>query len=175
MVKKNDNDKNDLDLLWQIANKPGTSQRKLSKELGYSLGKLNYCLQELQKKGLIKIKNFKKNKKKLNYLYELTPLGISKKTKLALKFIKKTWKKYDDLIVEEKFKTEINRGIGHNSHGYDLNELDEIKENKSRTKPLFKTIAVNIKRRTVKVNDILSTFKNKPIPSWIELSYDRCL
>ena len=170
MVKKNDNDKNDLDLLWQIANKPGTSQRKLSKELGYSLGKLNYCLQELQKKGLIKIKNFKKNKKKLNYLYELTPLGISKKTKLALKFIKKTWKKYDDLIVEEKFKTEINRGIGHNSHGYDLNELDEIKENKSRTKPLFKTIAVNIKRRTVKVNDILSTFKNKPIPSWIELS-----
>ena len=170
MGYKNNNDKIDLDILRKIANKPGTTQRKLSKELGFSLGKLNYCLQELQKKGLVKIKNFKKNEKKLSYLYVLTPLGISKKTKLAFKFIKKTMKQYDDLVVEVKLKPKINKNIGHNSNGYDLNELDEIEENKSRTKPLFKTIAVNIKRRTVKVNDILSTFKNKPIPSWIELS-----
>ena len=170
MGYKNNNDKIDLDILRKIANKPGTTQRKLSKELGFSLGKLNYCLQELQKKGLVKIKNFKKNEKKLSYLYVLTPLGISKKTKLAFKFIKKTMKQYDDLVVEVKLKPKINKNIGHNSSGYDLNELDEIEENKSRTKPLFKTIAVNIKRRTVKVNDILSTFKNKPIPSWIELS-----
>ena len=166
----NNNDKIDLDILRKIANKPGTTQRKLSKELGFSLGKLNYCLQELQKKGLVKIKNFKKNEKKLSYLYVLTPLGISKKTKLVFKFIKKTMKQYDDLVVEVKLKPKINKNIGHNSNGYDLNELDKIEENKSRTKPLFKTIAVNIKRRTVKVNDILSTFKNKPIPSWIELS-----
>ena len=166
----NNNDKIDLDILRKIANKPGTTQRKLSKELGFSLGKLNYCLQELQKKGLVKIKNFKKNEKKLSYLYVLTPLGISKKTKLAFKFINKTMKQYDDLVVEVKLKPKINKNIGHNSNGYDLNELDKIEENKSRTKPLFKTIAVNIKRRTVKVNDILSTFKNKPIPSWIELS-----
>ena len=170
MGYKNNNNKIDLDILRKIANKPGTTQRKLSKELGFSLGKLNYCLQELQKKGLVKIKNFKKNEKKLSYLYVLTPLGISKKTKLAFKFIKKTMKQYDDLVVEVKLKPKINKNIGHNSNGYDLNELDKIEENKSRTKPLFKTIAVNIKRRTVKVNDILSTFKNKPIPSWIELS-----
>mgnify|MGYP000008566133 CR=1 FL=1 len=69
--KKNKNE--DFEILRKIAKNPNFSQRELSKELGYSLGKLNYCLKELQKKGLIKIKNFKKNKKKINYIYILTP------------------------------------------------------------------------------------------------------
>ena len=47
--------------------------------------------------------------------------------------------------------------------------LRVVEENKTRTKPLFKTIEVNLKRRTVIVDDVLS-YKNKPIPSWIELS-----
>ena len=58
------NDKEELDILRKIEKKPDFSQRELSKELGFSLGKLNYCLKELKKKGLIKIKNFKQNKKK---------------------------------------------------------------------------------------------------------------
>ena len=80
---------NEFDLLRKISKKPDISQRELSKQLGFSLGKLNYLLKELQKKGLIKIKNFKKNKKKLNYLYVLTPQGISLKTKLAINFMKR--------------------------------------------------------------------------------------
>ena len=166
---KNDN-KDHFEILRKIAKKPDVSQRELSKELGFSLGKLNYCLRELKKKGLIKIKNFKKNKKKINYFYVLTPRGISKKAKLAIGFMNKTMKDYDSLIVEENIKPSDNIGIGHNSSSYNYEDEEKIEENKSRTKPLFKTIAVNIKRRTVKVNDILSTFKGKPIPSWIELS-----
>ena len=55
---------NDFELLRKISKKPNISQRELSKQLGFSLGKLNYLIKELQEKGLIKIKNFKKNKKK---------------------------------------------------------------------------------------------------------------
>jgi radical SAM protein with 4Fe4S-binding SPASM domain len=76
-------------------------------------------------------------------------------------FLGKTWMKKN---------LTINSRIGHNSRNT-VEDLDEkIQENKTRTKPLFKTIAVNIKRRTVIVNDIISKYKNKPIPSWIELS-----
>ena len=174
-MKKNSQDH--FEILRKISKKPKVSQRVLAEELGFSLGKLNYCIKELQKKGLIKIKNFKKNEKKINYFYVLTPLGISKKTKLALKFIKKTMRQYDDLMLEEDLKITNNLGaghsdigIGHNSNGYEIAIEDKVEENKNRTKPLFKTIAINLKRRSVKVNDILSTFKGKPIPSWIELS-----
>ena len=68
-----------LKILKLISQNSNISQRKLSKDLGTSLGKLNYCLKELKKKGLIKIKNFKKKKNKISYLYILTPSGISKK------------------------------------------------------------------------------------------------
>jgi EPS-associated MarR family transcriptional regulator len=163
-----ENNKDHFQILRKISKNPDVSQRELSKELGFSLGKLNYCLKELQKKGLVKIKNFKKTKKKINYLYVLTPRGISKKTTLTLNFIKKTIKEYDSLMIEENIKFSDDIRIGHNSNNI-LNQ-EKIVENKNRTKELFKTIEVNIKRRTVKVNDILTTFKNKPIPSWIELS-----
>ena len=61
----------------------------MAKELGFSLGKLNYCLKALKNKGLVKIENFTKNPNKLNYIYVLTPKGISKKTKLTINFMKK--------------------------------------------------------------------------------------
>tara|TARA_B110001452_G_C15218222_1_gene422356 strand:+ start:143 stop:1120 length:978 start_codon:yes stop_codon:yes gene_type:complete len=73
--------------------------------------------------------------------------------------------------VKKKNKNlSINVGIGHNSKNI-VHDLDKkIEENKTRTKPLFKTISINLKRRTVIVDDIISEHKNKPIPSWIELS-----
>ena len=65
-------DKQDhLNVLLKIKKKSFNSQRELAKELNFSLGKLNYCLQELKSKGLIKIANFKKNPNKLNYFYIL--------------------------------------------------------------------------------------------------------
>ena len=164
------NNKQEFEILRRIAKNPNSSQRELSKELGYSLGKLNYCLKALQKKGLIKIKNFKKNKKKINYIYILTPQGISVKTKLAINFMKRMMKEYDSLRTEQKILVNKNSLIGHNSKNFDDEKEIEVEENKTRTKPIFKTIAVNIKRRTVIVNDVLSKYNGKPIPSWIELS-----
>ena len=61
------------------------------------MGKLNYCLKALKNKGLIKIQNFKKNEQKINYLYLLTPKGISEKTKLTLNFMKRKMAEYDEL------------------------------------------------------------------------------
>ena len=54
-----------FEILRKIGKKERSSQRQLAKELGFSLGKLNYCLKELKKKGLVKVKNFSKNKKNL--------------------------------------------------------------------------------------------------------------
>jgi radical SAM protein with 4Fe4S-binding SPASM domain len=83
--------------------------------------------------------------------------------------MKKILKEYDSLRNEEKIPIS-NTLIGHNSKNYLNKDEDEVEENKTRTKALFKTIEVNIKRRTVIVNDVLSKYKGKPIPSWIELS-----
>ena len=89
-----------FNILREIQKKPNSSQRELAKELGFSLGKLNYCLKALQNKGLIKIQNFKNNPKKIYYLYILTPKGISTKTKLTINFMKKKMKEYDQLKSE---------------------------------------------------------------------------
>ena len=89
-----------FDLLRKIKTKPQATQRELAEELGFSLGKLNYCLKALKSKGLIKIENFKKNPKKINYIYVLTPKGISEKTKLTLNFMKRKMKEYDELKKE---------------------------------------------------------------------------
>ena len=66
-------DEQDLfETLLTIKKKPNSTQRELAEELGFSLGKLNYCLKALKKKGLVKIENFTKNPNKLNYIYVLT-------------------------------------------------------------------------------------------------------
>ena len=52
-----------FNVLRVVQKKPNSSQRELAKTLGFSLGKLNYCIQSLQEKGLIKIENFNKKKK----------------------------------------------------------------------------------------------------------------
>ena len=93
-------DQDYFNILRKIQKKPNSSQRELAKELGFSLGKLNYCLKGLQNKGLIKIQNFKKNPKKINYLYILTPKGISTKTRLTINFMKRKMQEYDQLKLE---------------------------------------------------------------------------
>tara|TARA_B100000424_G_scaffold247184_1_gene219387 strand:+ start:1772 stop:2080 length:309 start_codon:yes stop_codon:yes gene_type:complete len=89
-----------LNILRMIYHKDHKSQRQLAKELSFSLGKINYCLKSLKSKGLIKINNFKKNKQKINYIYQLTPKGISHKTNLTISFMKKKMKEYDELKSE---------------------------------------------------------------------------
>ena len=91
-----------FNFLRKIKNNPDSSQRQLAGELGFSLGKLNYCLKALQNKGLVKIKNFRKNPNKLNYFYVLTPKGLATKTQLTLNFMKRKMREYDELKKELK-------------------------------------------------------------------------
>ena len=49
-----------LNVLRSINNEPKLSQRKLAKNLGFSLGKLNYCLKALKKKRISKDSKFSK-------------------------------------------------------------------------------------------------------------------
>ena len=89
-----------FEVLRKIQKKPESTQRELATELGFSLGKLNYCLTALKNKGLIKIENFRKNPNKFNYVYSLTPKGISLRTKLTISFMKKKMREYDELKKE---------------------------------------------------------------------------
>ena len=95
-----------LNILRKVQRKPNSTQRELAKELGLSLGKLNYCLRALKAKGLLKIRNFKKNPNKINYIYILTPKGIAEKTQLTIDFMQQKMKEYDEL------KKDLEREIG---------------------------------------------------------------
>ena len=96
MKKKEDH----FNVLRSINKNPSSSQRDLANQVGISLGKLNYCIKALKDKGLIKIKNFKNNPNKINYIYVLTPKEISEKTKLTINYMKLKMKEYDELKKE---------------------------------------------------------------------------
>ncbi len=93
-------DQDKLNILRKINNNPHVNQRELARDLGFSLGKLNYCLKALTNKGLIKIKNFKKNPNKVSYIYILTPKGLTIKATLTLNFMKRKMIEYDELKAE---------------------------------------------------------------------------
>ena len=95
------NEQDHFEVLRRIKDNPKTSQRELANELGFSLGKLNYCLKALQNKGLVKLQNFQKKPNKISYLrYIITPKGITERTKLTIKFMEKKMKEYDELKKE---------------------------------------------------------------------------
>jgi EPS-associated MarR family transcriptional regulator len=86
------------------------SQRTLSKELGVSLGKVNYCLRALIDKGWVKAKNFKNSQNKLAYRYVLTPEGIQKRTELTSRFLKRKLAEYERLQQEiENLRDEVKK------------------------------------------------------------------
>ena len=103
------NEQDHFEVLRRIQKTPESSQRELAEVLGFSLGKLNYCLKSLQKKGLVKLQNFQKKANKINYLrYVITPKGISERTKLTINFMKRKMKEYDELKRELK---KINKNV----------------------------------------------------------------
>ena len=100
---KNDNIEDNFAILRNLYKNPNYSQRDLARELGLSLGKLNYCIKALKDKGLIKIRRFKKSQNKIGHIkYVLTSQGISLRTKLTINFMKKKMKEYDELKMELK-------------------------------------------------------------------------
>ncbi len=90
-----------FNLLRKIQKKSNYSQRELAEELGFSLGKLNYCIKAIKKKGLIKLQNFNNKSNKFKYLqYVITPKGMAERTRLTLSFMKRKMKEYDELKKE---------------------------------------------------------------------------
>lgn len=87
-------------LLRLLEAKPELSQRDLSRELGASLGKVNYCLNALVDKGLIKVRNFRNNDNKLSYAYLLTPRGIKSKATITAQFLQRKMAEYESLKTE---------------------------------------------------------------------------
>ena len=103
-----------LDLLRKLEANPEYTQRELSKEMGVSLGKVNYCMKKLTEKGWIKLTNFSRNPNKIGYAYLLTHKGIEQKTRLTFAFLTIKMKEYEMLKEEisilqqdsEKLKSE---------------------------------------------------------------------
>ena len=89
-----------LRLLRLLEIKPNLSQRALARELGISLGKINYCLNALVEKGWIKVKNFRNSDNKLGYVYLVTPRGIESKATITVRFLRTKLDEYEQLKRE---------------------------------------------------------------------------
>ncbi|MBI5329741.1 MAG: MarR family EPS-associated transcriptional regulator [Betaproteobacteria bacterium] len=95
-------------VLRRLHETPDISQRTLAKELGISLGSINFCFQALMEKGWVKMQNFSHSKHKMGYVYLLTPSGIIEKSKLTAQFLKRKMGEYEALKYEiETLRSEI--------------------------------------------------------------------
>ncbi|MCC7456902.1 MAG: MarR family EPS-associated transcriptional regulator [Nitrospira sp.] len=86
-----------LEAMRLLAERPDLSQRELSRALGLSLGKTHYVLHALLDKGLVKIRNFRRNDNKLAYAYLLTPKGAREKMRLTRAFLARKEAEFDAL------------------------------------------------------------------------------
>ena len=85
-----------------------SSQKSLAKEIGFSVGKINYVLNALIEKGLIKSENFITSENKRKYKYLLTEKGIQEKMQLTRKFITRKKAEYEELQRDlEKYEENL--------------------------------------------------------------------
>ena len=97
-------------LLKLIEANPAIQQREMAREMGVSLGKVNYCLRALVQKGLVKMDNFRRADNKLAYSYLLTPSGIEEKARLTVSFLKYKVAEYEAIRNEiEQLRREVDR------------------------------------------------------------------
>ena len=87
-------------LIAALEKNPTLSQRDLASVLGFSVGKVNYCLKALIDKGLIKAGRFAQNPNKAQYAYLLTPQGIASKAALTAHFLERKMAQYEALKAE---------------------------------------------------------------------------
>ena len=90
----------ELAVMRVVADSPTASQRSLALALGISLGKTNFLLRELLKKGLVKAENFRRSDNKLAYLYLLTPSGVVAKARLTQEYLHRKEAEYERLQQE---------------------------------------------------------------------------
>lgn len=84
-------------LLKILSREFNLTQRDIAREMGISLGKVNYCLSELAKRGMIDVIRFKSAKNKIPYTYVLTPRGMKEKARLTLNFLKRKVAEYEEI------------------------------------------------------------------------------
>ena len=105
-------------LLTLLADEPQLRQLDMAERMGISVGKVNYCLSELAKKGLIKVKRFKSARNKMPYTYKLTPRGIEEKGRMTVRFLKRKLAEYEEIkrqiqdLTEEVNKNGLNAMAG---------------------------------------------------------------
>jgi len=105
-------------LLKTLEENPSLSQRDMAKRLGISLGKVNFCLNALVAKGLLKVNNFRNSDNKLAYAYLLTPHGVEEKARITVLFLKHKMQEYERLRAEiEALKREAEqKGLMENAN-----------------------------------------------------------
>jgi len=100
LKKKINHSEVELEILRKIEENPNLTQRQIAEHLGLSLGKINYLIQALLSKGLLKVDNFRRSGNKLGYLYLLTPEGVDTKRKLTMLFLKRKSEEFHKLKKE---------------------------------------------------------------------------
>jgi EPS-associated MarR family transcriptional regulator len=73
-------------ILRILQENPDLTQRELAEELGMSVCGINYCLNALIDKVLVKMQNFSKSKNKFKYEYLITPQYLAEKAQLISRF-----------------------------------------------------------------------------------------
>ena len=121
MNNRLDKEEIQLSLLRLLENNPELTQRGMTKGMGISLGKINYCLTELSKQGLIRVERFKNSKNKTAYMYHLTPNGIEAIGKLTFNFLKKKIREYDELKEEIKTLNDLFKKTDNDTNDSELN------------------------------------------------------
>ena len=89
-----------LKVMRLISTDPEMSTRQVADEVGISNGSAYYVLTALVEKGFVKLGNFKKNPRKGQYAYLLTPKGIREKSLLTHSFIERKRKEFELLRAE---------------------------------------------------------------------------
>ena len=113
------NDETRYRILKMLEADPKASQRRIADELGISLGRVNYCLQALVKRGLVKANNFRNSANKRAYLYLLTPRGFEEKARVTARFLRVKLDEYEVLkreleeLQREAGKAAAGQGRGH--------------------------------------------------------------
>ena len=90
-----------LHIISHLEDDPTATQRVLSNRLNISLGKTNYLLKELIKKGFVKVHNFSHNSGKLQKVnYLLTKQGLEERLRLTSYFLKAKEAEYNQVKLE---------------------------------------------------------------------------
>jgi EPS-associated MarR family transcriptional regulator len=97
-------------MLKYLDEHPEATQRELARDLGVSVGKINYCLRALVSRGWVKMRNFRNSKRKAAYLYLLTPKGMEERLSVTAAFLRHKLEEYELLSKEiEQLTSEVSR------------------------------------------------------------------